>query len=153
MTKGSKYASICPNCSWICLFMPEYVRICQNISKSSWMAFVLHISIVIPWLCLKESWAVFCKTQNLIFSKITESIWFLFVCCCDLGLNIFTSKISNLLLPLWTKGQGLQTGYTHYIYDAIFVVVVFIVFFFVVVFFTFWCFKGLNWRLTKSVIL
>ena len=123
------------------------------------MAFVLHISIVIPWLCLKDSWDVFCKTQNLIFSKITESILFLFfVCGCCLGLNIFTSKISNLLLPLWTKGQGPQTGYTHYIYDAslemylsIFVVVVFIVVF--VVFFTFWCLKGLNRRFTKSVIM
>ena len=121
------------------------------------MAFVLHISIVIPWLCLKESWAVFFKTQNLIFSKVREYLIFFVLFCC-LGLNIFTSKISNLLLPLWTKGQGPQTGYTHYIYDAflviylsIFVVVVFIVVF--VVFFTFWCFKGLNRRFTKSVIL
>ena len=30
--------------------MPEYDRICANMPKSTWMAFALHVRIVIPYL-------------------------------------------------------------------------------------------------------
>ena len=45
-----------PTESLICLNMlnmPEYVKISGNIPRSGWMAFVLHVSIVIP--CLRVS--------------------------------------------------------------------------------------------------
>ena len=42
------------------------------------------------------------ETQNLIFSKVVVSI---LLCFC-FRLNIFTIKISNLLLPLGAEGMG-----------------------------------------------
>ena len=42
------------------------------------------------------------ETQNLIFSKVLVSILLGFC----FRLNIFTSTISNLLLPLEAKGVG-----------------------------------------------
>ena len=101
----SEYSQICRN-------MPE----CVNMSKSNWMAFVLHFLIVI--LCLLEHvvtyFNVYTKLEvivwwnmrllfeetKLIFTVIAGSIWFNFY----LKLNIFTSKISNLLLPLGAEG-------------------------------------------------
>ena len=62
------------DCAWICLIMPEYVRIWVNMPKSG---IFLHFPIVI--LCLKESWTVFLKRQNFIFSVTAGSI--LFVLC------------------------------------------------------------------------
>ena len=51
---------------------------------------------------LKENEAVFLETQNLMFSIVAVSILFRFC----FRLNICTSMISNLLLPLGTKGCG-----------------------------------------------
>ena len=42
------------------------------------------------------------ETQNLIFSKVVVSILLGFC----FRLNIFTIKISNLLLPLGAEGMG-----------------------------------------------
>ena len=61
----------------------------MNRPKSAWMAFALHVPIVIPCLlesvvtyfkvyCLKEHEAVFLKKQNLILSRVAGSIWFVF---------------------------------------------------------------------------
>ena len=49
---------------------------------------------------LKQNETVFLNWQNLIFFVIAESTWFVFY----FKLNIFTGKISNLLLPLGTRG-------------------------------------------------
>ena len=78
--------------------MPEYTRICQNMfdyarifvnmPKSARMAFVFHVTIVIPFLLenvftyfnkvyiysLKEHEPGFLKRQNLIFSIVAGSI-------------------------------------------------------------------------------
>ena len=89
---GSEYASIIPDC----LNMPEYAKKCVNISKSTWMVFVLHL--IFPfvlqsvfylntWLLierlretrgysLKEHDAVFLSRENLIFSSWKYFIWF-----------------------------------------------------------------------------
>ena len=105
-----------PDYVWIYLNIPEYTAICVNMPKSAWMAFVLHFPIVIS--CLLEHliacfnvymklkvivWRntrLFLTRQNLISSVVAESIWFHFC----FRLNIFTSKNSNLLLPLGTEG-------------------------------------------------
>ena len=79
----------------LCLNMSEYARICVNITSSVWMAFVLNFFIVISLGCFPEE-------KNLNFPKAAESIWFAF----GLRLNIFASKISNLLLSLRTERLG-----------------------------------------------
>ena len=71
--------------------MPEYVGICVNVPKFAWMAFVLHVTNVIPWLLefvdtyfnkvysLKEQETVFLKSQYVIYYVVAGSIWFVFV--------------------------------------------------------------------------
>ena len=102
---GFKICLIVPGYVWICLNMRE--RICVNMPKSPWMAFVLHFAIF-PFVLqfffylntwrlqetrgysLKEHEAVFLKRQNLYFFSIaTGSISFVF----HFKLNIFTSKV------------------------------------------------------------
>ena len=96
--------------------MSEYYEIYVNISKSAWMAFVLDLSIVIfksAWMVfvlqfpivipyLKEHEVVFLIRQNSIFYGVVGSIWFVFC----FRLNIFTNKISNLLLRFEAEGGG-----------------------------------------------
>ena len=36
-----------PECAWI---IPGYVYVCLNVPKFVWMAFVLHLANVIPYL-------------------------------------------------------------------------------------------------------
>ena len=70
-------------------------------------------------------------------------------------LNTFTSKVSNLLLPLGTEGAGGFESYAtseipnKYIYDAFLMTYLPIL----LLLFTFWHFKGVNRRFTKAVIL
>ena len=64
VTHGSQYV-------WI---IHEYAWLCLNIPKSSWMAFALHLAILIPYL--KEPQAVFLKSKNLIFSILAGSVSF-----------------------------------------------------------------------------
>ena len=91
-----------------------FTRICV-ITKSAWMAFVLHLPIVIS--CLLKRMIIYFKDytklevivwmnmrlflarKNLIFFIVGKSTWYNFC----FGLNIFTNKISNLLLPLRTE--------------------------------------------------
>ena len=62
---------------------------------------VTYLAFYESWsYCLKKHEAVFLKRQNLIFPIAAGSIWFVFC----FRLNIFTSKISNLMLPFWAKG-------------------------------------------------
>ena len=56
--------------------MPEYARICVNMPKSTWMAFVLHFPC---GYSLKKNEAVFLKKQDLIFSIAAGSILFGFL--------------------------------------------------------------------------
>ena len=44
----SEYTWIIPDYAWLCRNMLDYARICLNIAKSAWIAFVLHVPIVIP---------------------------------------------------------------------------------------------------------
>ena len=112
LTQGFEYASICLIMSgWICLDMSEYAGIWVNMPKSAWIAFVLYFPIVIP--CLLEGMVtyfnVFTKLEVLVWMKmrlkfdlVVVSVLFGFY----FRLNISTSKISNLLLPLGIEGGG-----------------------------------------------
>ena len=72
-------------------------------------------------------------------------------------LNIFTSKISNLLLPLGAEGVGGFESYptseipNKYIYDAFLMISLSILL--LLFFVTFWLFIRVNRRFTKAVIL
>ena len=100
-----EYATIIPGYTWLCL----------NVPKSVWMDFLLHLSIVIPYL--KEHILFFLTSKNLKFPIADESTWLYF------RLNIFTSKIANLLLSLGADVAGGHEYYTvndipnKYIYD------------------------------------
>ena len=87
-----------PNYAWKCKYMRDYITICLNMSKSDWMAFVLHVPIAIPCFnevdSLKEHATVFFKRQNLIFLIVAGYAWFVF--CFE--LNFFTSKIKTLFV-------------------------------------------------------
>ena len=137
-----EYARIIPGC----------VLLCLNVPKSFWMAFVSHSPIAIPFL--KEPFNVFLESKNLIFSMVAGSIWF---CFFVFRMNIFTSTVSNLLLPLGPKGPGALnlTQLMRYPINTSMMLFydLFIYFLVVVVFFTFCHFKEINRRLTKAVIL
>ena len=110
---------ICPNNSriyvnmtdyvWICLNKPEYAGICVDMSKSAWMAFVLHFHISLLVLQSFSFWArgnlyeclheicgyslkekmKLLKRLNLIFLIVAGSISSVFC----FKPNIFTNKI------------------------------------------------------------
>ena len=74
-------------------------------------------------------------------------------------LNIFTSKVSNLQLPLETEGPGAIESYptseipNKYIYYAFLMIYLsFLVLLLLLFFVTFWHFKRVNQRFTKAVI-
>ena len=91
VTQGSKYA-------WI---FPGYVWLRLNVSKFVWIAFALHLSIVIPYL--KEPETVFLESNDLISSIVSRSIWF-----CFLFLDwIFLQVRFQICSYLWgPKGPG-----------------------------------------------
>ena len=105
-----------PKYAWLSLSMPEHVWICHNMPKlPEWIFFTFpfcnnlsaRTSGYLPQrlndtrnYSLEEHEAAFLKRQNLFFSTVTGSIWFTF------WLNIFWSKISNLLLPFEANGAG-----------------------------------------------
>ena len=112
--KGSEYARVtqCSEHSWI---NPEYVWLCLDMTEYAWMASAIYFPIFIPFLLggylfqfshktrshsLKKHKAVFWQRQT----GVTGSIW----CVFCFRLNIFTIKISNLLLPLRAKGEEGQ---------------------------------------------
>ena len=57
---GSKYVSVTHGFeyAWV---IPGYAWLCLNVPKPVWMAFVLHLSIVIPYL--KEPYTVFLESE------------------------------------------------------------------------------------------
>ena len=71
-----------PECTmhnfWICLIMLEYTGICVNMPKRAWVAFDLHVSIVIP--CLLEQVVTYfnevysLKENETVFWR--DKIWF-----------------------------------------------------------------------------
>ena len=102
-----------PDYVWL---MPGYVDICVNMPKSARMALALYFPISVPSLlervltyfsvytkleilALRKNKAVPLETQKLIFS-IVAAILFDFY----FRLNIFTIKISNLVLRLGAEG-------------------------------------------------
>ena len=72
-------------------------------------------------------------------------------------MNIFTSNVSNLLLPLGAKGSRDFESYptskigNKYIYDAFLMIYLSVLLF--LFFVTFWHFKRVNRRFIKAVIL
>ena len=102
----SEYLWIIPEYVKLCLNMPEYAGICLN---GFYFTFPTVISCLLGLVVtffqrlhdtrnysVKEHEGVFLKRQNWIFSLVTGSISFNFC----FRQNIFTNKISNLLLPL-----------------------------------------------------
>ena len=105
--------------SWVCLNvielflnMPEYVGIYINMPKFAWMAFVLHVTNLIPWLLefvdtyFNKVYSL--KEQETVFFEETRcdllcSSWMCLICFL-FRLVYFTRKISSLLLPLGVKG-------------------------------------------------
>ena len=102
-----------PDYVWL---MPGYVDICVNMPKSARMALALYFPISVPSLlervltyfsvytkleilALRKNKAVPLETQKLIFSIVAA---ILFDFC--FRLNIFTIKISNLVLRLGAEG-------------------------------------------------
>ena len=86
-------------CLWIRLLIPKYIWICQNMYK--------YICICLNGFCfLKETQSVFLKRQYLIFSKVAESIWFVFC----FRLNIFANNNFDVVIvdfPLFVASSGL----------------------------------------------
>ena len=113
-------------CGWIYLDISENADICVSMPKSAWMAFALYIPIVI--LCLLErvltNFSVYTNLEVLVLRKIMLFLWrhknwFFFSIVAVIlfvfyfRLNIFTSKISNLLLSSGTKrGRNCESWYT-----------------------------------------
>ena len=111
-----------------------------------------HICLIGFCFCFCFPWKV--KIRKNFFSIVAGSTWF-----CLLFLNILTSKISNLLLLLGAEGveraRGRESYPTsdipnEYIDDYFLMIYLSISLLF---FFTFWYFKGVNQRFTKSVFL
>ena len=112
----SDYAWVC----LICLNMPEYAWICL---LNDFCFTFSHCNPLSAWrhgylfqhlhetrsYSLKKYEAVFLTRQNLTFPLVAESIWFNFC----FRINIFTSKISNLLLSLGAEwARGCEFWYT-----------------------------------------
>ena len=118
VTQTSEYA-------WI---IPGYVWLCLNVGKSVWMAFVLHLLIVIPYL--KEPLTVFFGNKSLFFSNSSWKCLILFF--------VFISMIPNLHLPLGAEGPGCCESYPNskipneYIYDAFLSILLLLFFHFLV---------------------
>ena len=81
--KGSEYVWIIPRYIWFCLKIIEYDGICENLPKSTWMAFVLPFPIVIP--CLREHVVTYisgcAKLEVIVWRNIRllswrDKIWF-----------------------------------------------------------------------------
>ena len=105
-----------PGYAWI---IPGYVWFCLKVHKSVWIAFILHLPIVIPYL--KEQYTFFFESKNLIFFYSSWSYSILFF---DFRLNIFTIKVPNLLLPSGAEVAGCFESYptsailNRYIYNG-----------------------------------
>ena len=112
------------------------------------MAFALHSPILIPYL--KESYTVVLESKNFDFFY---SSWKYLILFFVFKLNIFTSKILNLLLPLWAEGAGAFESYptseipNKYIYDTFLMIYLSIL---LLLFCTFWHFKEVNQRFTRA---
>ena len=91
--------------AWIIL---GYAWLCLNVRKYVWMAFVIHLFTC----CNSLSINCFSESKNLIFFYSSWNIYFVYC----FRLNIFTIKISNLLLHLRAERVGGCKSYaTNYI--------------------------------------
>ena len=112
------------------------------------MVFALHSPILIPYL--KESYTVVLESKNFDFFY---SSWKYLILFFVFKLNIFTSKILNLLLPLGAEGAGAFESYptseipNKYIYDTFLMIYLSIL---LLLFCTFSHFKEVNQRFTRA---
>ena len=75
--------------------MSEYAGMCMNISTSAWMVSVFE----------RNHGLFFLKGQYLIFSKVAESIWFVFC----FRLNIFANNNLDVAIvdfPYFVASSG-----------------------------------------------
>ena len=82
----------CLNNSWICLILPEYASICLN-GFCFTFTYCDH---------LYKGGTIDCYLEEQIFDCFYSNWKYLILFFC-FRLNIFTSKISNLLLPLGAR--------------------------------------------------
>ena len=122
--------------------MPEYLWIYQNMHE--WLFFTFpHCNPLSEGNinCFLE------ETKYIFFYSSPEHlISFLF------WTKYFASKIWNLLLPLRAEGWGLWI-LIHTINISMMFFWWFIYLYLLLLFSTFWCFKGLNQRFTKTVVV
>ena len=104
-----------PDYAWICWKILDYAKICGNIPKSTWMAFVLQSplqSLVYLNMCNVLILQKFIVWRNIRLFPWRNKIWFflwypkVFDLLLGFRLNIFTSKIQSFLLSLGFKGPG-----------------------------------------------
>ena len=101
-----------PDNGWMCQNIPEYTRICVNMSKSAWMAFILHFPIVIR--CQFARVITYFNVYTILevigcFLDETKFDFFwleVFVFC--FRLNIFTSNIEKCLDEKWALISGFS---------------------------------------------
>ena len=112
---------------WICLIIPEYASICRNTHEyaeicltgfsftfphcnplSTWMHGYLFQRLHKIRSSMKKNETVFLKRQNLIFFLLQLEVFDLFFC---FRLNIFTRKISKLVLPLGAVAANLDQAF------------------------------------------
>ena len=139
--QGKTGFRICLNNSWICLIMPECALICLS-------GFCFKFTHCNP--LSKGTIEFSLKVKIWFFSIVAGSIWFCF------RPNIFTSKVSNLLLSLGAEGSGCYESYltsdipNEYTHDAFLMIYLSIL---LLLFFLLLVLQGVNKRFTKGVIL
>ena len=125
---------------------------CMDIKEFKAMAFVLHFPIVIS--CLMEPQIVVHEDTKLDFFYSSWNYLICFLLC----TKYFTSKISNSLLHLESEGRRQWTliypvNISLIFFLRIYLSIFIYLFFSCCYFTTFCCFKGLNQRFAKAVIL
>ena len=84
-----------PDYLWICLYIPEYTRLCVNMAKYVWLNLVLHALIVTP--CLVKNVVTY---FNKVYSFKEHEVTILLSCRDFKRLKTFTGKISSFLFSL-----------------------------------------------------
>ena len=129
----------------LCLNMSEYARICVNIPSSAWLAFVLNFFIVISLGCFLEetkidfSWSsweyLICfLSKTKYFCKQNFKFVVTFADRRPWGSNLDTDNLSMM---------AFNDLCTYFFCCCCFCCRVS----------SFWCFRGLNQKLAKAVIL
>ena len=74
VTQGSQYTSICQNNFWSYQNMPEYAKICANVPKSAWIAFVLfaHCNSLSTWTL---GYLFYRKLEVIVWRNTRQLSW------------------------------------------------------------------------------